>query len=183
MNPRVWIAHTASLAVLLLLLLSAPPLRAADIVELDGTGLSDPEMADIRGGFTLDNGDFMALTLDFVKLQFTSTDALNPNGAPWLNALSQQVRITEEGIEFNMDILQGGDPSSAASAPGSSPLQNNLIGVANSFNGFSGMANNNFISGNNNIAPIVNIFNIQMDIIKGADLANLRPQVADYFLH
>lgn len=184
MNPKVWFARTVRLAAILVLLLSTP-VRGADIVQLDGIGLTEGEMADIRGGFTLGNGDFMALTLDYMKLQFVSQDdPLKANSGAWLNALSQQVRITEKGIEFGSNILQGGSGAAGASADGSFvPLQNNQVAVAGSLSGFTGVGSGNFISGNYNTASIVNIFNIQMDIIKAADVAAVRPELAGFLLH
>lgn len=179
MNPKVWFTHTVSLAAFLMLLLSTP--LWADTVKLDGVGLTEGEMADIRGGFTLDNGDFMALTLDYMKLQYVSqTDSINPNAGAWFNALSQQVRITDKGIEFGSNILQGGGGGSSLGE--AMALQNNQVAVANTLSGFTGIGSGNFISGNYNTASIVNIFNIQMDIIKGADLATLRPQLTGLLL-
>lgn len=179
MNPKVWFTHTVSLAAFLIFLLTTP--LWADTVTLDGVGLTEGEMADIRGGFTLDNGDFMALTLDYMKLQYvTQADPQNPNSGAWLNALSQQVRITEKGIEFGSNILQGGGGGNAFGQ--AMELQNNQVAVANSLTGFTGIGSGNFISGNYNTASIVNIFNIQMDIIKGADLATLKPELTGLLL-
>lgn len=168
------------LTAVLMFLLSSPA-SAGGPGTFAGEALSDVEMADIRGGFSLPNGDYMALSLDFMSLRMlTQTDSLQPNATGWVNALNQHARITDKGIEFDMGIFQGGSLA-GPNAGGSHflvPSQTNQANVLGSFNNFSGLANANIITGNFNTATNVNIFNIKVDYIKGADFS--RHQLTDF---
>jgi hypothetical protein len=164
-----------------------------DQIPLEGLSLSEDEMAETRGGLSLPGGGFLEFSMDYMRLQFVgNSDLGTPYGSAWVNSIKQRATITDEGIQFDMDILQGysgegsgedvadslggnnlnttQDPTGASLDPTnttSGPL--NSILAQNTLTGFSGLANTNLIAGNYNVGSIVNIFNIKVNFFSASD--------------
>jgi hypothetical protein len=172
---------------------------ADDQFLLQGETLSEDEMAEARGGLSLPGGGYMEFSMDYLRLQFLgSGDPASQHTSAWVNSISQRATITDEGIKFSMDILQGysggesGDDSDTAGPIGGNNLnarqdpgstgngqggfgssQTNNILAKDSLTGFTGLANTNLIAGNYNSASIVNIFNIKVNFFNANDFKPL----------
>ena len=175
--------------IFLMALLLPPSGRALaqDTLAIEGAVLDETEMADIRGGFTTPDGDFLFFSMDFMKFNLMSHSLPGSNGenSGFVNALRQQALIGKDGsIEFNLGIFQngqtgsGGGEGSLSGAVSGMPQQLNSIIVDDSFQNFQGMNNANLISGNNNVGSIVNIINLQLGIFGKESLGS--PSVTDF---
>jgi hypothetical protein len=175
-------------AVLAAILIAGLPSLALgnDLIPLEGESLSIEELADTRGGLSLPGGGMIDFSMEYMRLQFVgNSDPGNPYASTWINSVKQRATITEEGIQFDMDILQGysGDGDSDenpiagnnVNSTGGSDQANtssdalNSILAQNSWTGFNGMANTNLIAGNYNVGSIVNIFNIKVNFLRARD--------------
>lgn len=143
-----------------------------DVIAVKGRSLTDQEMFDIRGGFTLPGGDYLYFSMDYLKLNLFShqdSEAGIPSG--YVSSLSQHALITKDGIQLDLNIFQGGG-SSSSNTSGSSgvPVQLNSVLLNNSFTNFDGLANANIITGNYNVASIVNIINLKLGFFNKNDI-------------
>jgi len=164
--------------------------RGFDQIPLEGLSLSEDEMAETRGGLSLPGGGFLEFSMDYMRLQFVgNTDPGTPYASTWVNSIKQRATITDDGIQFDMDILQGysgeGSGEDVADSLGGNNLNTtqdasldptnttsgplNSILAQNTLTGFSGLANTNLIAGNYNVGSIVNIFNIKVNFFSASD--------------
>jgi len=156
-----------------------------DNISLRGISLTEPEMAEIRGGFETPNGNFFYFSMDFMQVRFLSHNELNiQNPVGWVNALSKRAVITKDGMEFEMQIFQagGGNPennsTSNSSPSNSSTASNNLgsVSIVDSFVNNQGFINANLITGNFNTASIANLINIHIVFVNNtANLSQFLP--------
>lgn len=141
-----------------------PSYAVGDEIALRGTSLTDPEMAEIRGGFQMSNGNFIYFSMDFMQVRFLSHSEPNNSGA-WMNTLSQRAVITNNGMAFDMQIVQAGGGDNNGDNTGNSSGTLSLspeVSIANSFMNNSGFINANLVTGNYNAASIANLINIHV---------------------
>ena len=117
MRHRSSIRSVLSFAAIFWLVFSSSAF-AGDTLPMSGECLSDQEMSEICGGFTLTGGDFLYFSMDYLRLNLVShnePDSGNPYG--WANALNQQVVLTENGeigVALNVWQSGGGDGDTGA---------------------------------------------------------------------
>lgn len=165
--------------IVMLLAVAFPHYAMGDDIVLSSTSLTDPEMAEIRGGFQMPNGNFVYFSMDFMRARFIAQpNTQNPVG--WVNALSQKAVITKEGMAFDLQILQGGDNNS----PNSLPVSNNPGGVsiANSFMNNSGFVNANITTGNYNASSIANLINVHVGFFNIGNPSQVLPALRSWML-
>lgn len=184
MNSRPSIKLFALVAVFLLTL--AAPVGAVDVLNISGEPLSEMEMADAQGGFTLPSGDFLYFSMDFMRVNLVSHQ--QPGGTEttgFVNALHQNVVIGKDGsIQLNVDILQagqGGDATNPQGATTGVPQQINAVLLNNSFTDFHGLSNANIITGNHNVGSIVNVINLRLGFFNKDSFST--PELRDFFMH
>jgi len=168
--------------IVMLLVVAAPHYAMGEDIVLNGTALTEPEMAEIRGGFQMSNGSFVYFSMDFMRARFiahSEPNTQNPTG--WMNVLSQKAVITKDGMAFDMQIMQagGGDNNSPNSL-----LPNNPGGVsiANSFMNNSGFINANITTGNYNASSIANLINIHVGFFNIGNSSQVLPALQSWML-
>ena len=156
--------------VLALLFFAWPPVLALglDTIPLEGQNLSEAEMAEARGGLSLPGGGVLQFSMDYMRLEYLGNGDPGTSSA-FVNTVSQHAVITDEGIQFDMDVLQGFSGSNRGGQGGAGSGQANSILANNSLTGFTGLANTNLIAGNFNVASITNIFNIKVNFFGASD--------------
>jgi hypothetical protein len=160
-----------------------------DIIGFSGKPLTNQEMAETRGGLSLPDGNFIEFSMDFMSLKFLShNDPNSINNQGWINNIQQKARISNDGIQFDMEILQGAIGGSndegrdaeiqstgndSNNSQGTTPQINQVNNVlpCNSFTDFNGMSNANLIAGNYNVGSITNIFNIELNFYNSGNLS------------
>ncbi|BCR05074.1 hypothetical protein DESUT3_21430 [Desulfuromonas versatilis] len=159
----------------LLILFASSLAHGEDTLALTGDTLSDEQMSEARGGFSLPDGRVLYFDMEYLKLNTViNNDPGFGSTAGFVNGIRQSVKIDQDGIKFDMNILQafnGGDQGAALA----NPDQINNIMVGNSFTDFFGLANTNLIAGNYNTASIVNIFNIRLGFFNAKDIGGFNP--------
>ncbi|MDO3378956.1 hypothetical protein [Geoalkalibacter halelectricus] len=169
------------LAALVFLAL-ARPAAAVDALNLGGEPLSEAEMAEAQGGFTLPNGDFLYFSMDFMRVNLVSHQ--QPGGADingFVNSLRQEAVIGKDGsIQVNVDILQAGQ-GDGIGQNGGTPQQINAVLLNNSFTNFQGLANANLITGNHNVGSIINVINLRLGFFSKENFS--APDLRDFFMH
>ena len=144
---------------------------AEDTLSISGECLSDQEMSETRGGFTLPGGDFLYFSMDFLELGYFSNGELGSESASaWVNAQRQRAVINENGeICAELTIVKIGEGDGAAWAlSGSNVL--NITSVNNSFNDFCGIGTNLQIAGINNTLALQQIFDVSVQFINSNNL-------------
>jgi hypothetical protein len=159
-----------------------------DTIALSSTSLTEPEMAEIRGGFQMPNGNFVYFSMDFMQVRYLSHNEPNTqNPAGWVNVLSQRAAITRNGMEFNMQILQAGGGENPANNGTNSSTQNSLpvqntpaVSIANSFMNNSGFVNANITTGNFNASSIANLININIGFFNIGNASQVLPALRSW---
>lgn len=159
-----------------------PSYAVGDEIALRGASLTDPEMAEIRGGFQMSNGNFIYFSMDFLQVRFLShSEPNNTNPPAWMNTLSQSAVITKDGMAFDMQIVQAGGGDNTGNSSGTLSLSPE-VSIANSFMNNSGFINANLVTGNYNAASIANLINIHVGFFNIGNPSQVLPALTRWML-
>jgi hypothetical protein len=180
MRHRSSIRSVLSFAAIFWLVFSSSAF-AGDTLPISGERLSDQEMSEIRGGLTLPGGDFLYFSMEYMKLNLVSHNEPDSGSPYWVNALNQQVVLTENGeIGVALKVLQSGGGDGDTGALGQATQLNSIL-VNDSFSDFSGICSANFITGNNNTASIINVLNFKVGFFSSENLKT--NQIQEFLFH
>lgn len=133
-----------------------------DVIALGGQKLTELDMAETRGGFSLSDGGFITFSMDFLKASFLLDGQAEMPDA-FFNGLSQRAIITDQGMQYDLAVLKGGNMFAFSPTDNAIKIiDNDIVMISDSFKNISGLSNIGIIAGDGN--TMVNNMMLKVDI-------------------